>query len=173
MDEEVPAVCDGDKIYWQLPYSSNRDETYWVVGEWRDNRITVLPQYLGVDTWSCLHLFAMPADYLPESSQLDPFDLKEKLFLNYNPSTETYETEYKTQTLLVNVGPDRVYYADSYVTPRLQSLPSTSILSRPRLDTPAPSVCYGPDGRRLRQPTRHGIVLRRNADGTVVKQVAQ
>ena len=73
MDEEVPAVCDGDKIYWQLPYSSNRDETYWVVGEWRDNRITVLPQYLGVDTWSCLHLFAMPADYLPESSQLDPF----------------------------------------------------------------------------------------------------
>ena len=95
------------------------------------------------------------------------------LVLNYNPSTETYETEYKTQTLLVNVGPDRVYYADSYVTPRLQSLPSTSILSRPRLDTPAPSVCYSPDGRRLRQPTRHGIVLRRNADGTVVKQVAR
>ena len=173
MDEEVPAVCDGDKIYWQLPYSSNRDETYWVVGEWRDNRITVLPQYLGVDTWSCLHLFAMPADYLPESSQLDPFDLKEMLVLNYNPATETYETEYKTQTLLVNVGPDRVYYADSYVTPRLQSLPSTSILSRPRLDAPAPSVCYSPDGRRLRQPTRHGIVLRRQADGTVVKQVAQ
>lgn len=173
MDEEVPAVCDGDKIYWQLPYSSNRDETYWVVGEWRDNRITVLPQYLGVDTWSCLHLFAMPADYLPESSQLDPFDLKDMLVLNYNPSTETYETEYKTQTLLVNVGPDRVYYADSYVTPRLQSLPSTSILSRPRLDPHAPSVCYSPDGRRLRQPTRHGIVIRRNADGTVVKQVAR
>ena len=61
----------------------------------------------------------MPADYLPESSQLDPFDLKDMLVLNYNPSTETYETEYKTQTLLVNVGPDRVYYADSYVTPRL------------------------------------------------------
>ena len=173
MDEEVPAICDGDKIYWQLPYSSNSGETYWVEGEWRDNRITVLPQYLGVDTWACLHLFAMPADYLPESSALDPFDLKETLVFNYNLATETYETEYKTQTLLVNVGPDRVYYADSYVTPRLQSLPSTSILSRPRLDTPASSVCYSPDGRRLRQPTRHGIVLRRQADGTVVKQLAQ
>ena len=97
------------------------------------------------------------------------------LVLNYNPSTETYETEYKTQTLLVNVGPDRVYYADSYVTPRLQSLPSTSILSRPRLFStpPRPQSATVLDGRRLRQPTRHGIVLRRQADGTVVKQVAQ
>ena len=132
-DETVASVSvrDGNKLYWELPYVSNYDEHYWVMGELTDEGLTVKPQYLGVDSWSCLHLFAVPGKYLEESTELEPYVLQPELKLGYNAATAGYESADEQQVLLINVGDQKVYYSDAYQAPKLLAMPSTGALVNP------------------------------------------
>lgn len=116
----MPTMRYGNKIYWQGTYLSNYDESYWMEGELSDGKLIVKPQYIGVDSWSCLHLFAMPAVYQPNSTSLEPYELTDELVLTYDKERGAYLPADENQTILFNVGPEKVYYADAYHAPEMR-----------------------------------------------------
>lgn len=166
-DAEVAliSVRDGDKLYWELPYVSYNDEHYWVEGELTDEGLTVKPQYVGVDSWSCLHLFATPAQYDPESFSDEPYDLLPELTLRHSADDAGYVSDDELQTLLVNVGDEKVYFADAYHAPKLLAMPSTGALPNPK-----PYVVKGEDGSKGFQSVRFEFEpFDVNGDNTLTK----
>lgn len=130
-DEAMVTARDGGKLFMRLPYTSYNEEEYCMMGEDKDGVLTIKPQYIGVDSWSGLHLFASPAKYLPESQEMEPYELIPELKLKYNKHTRSYENTDPNQTLLINVGNEKVYYADAYHCPNLLPYLPESALTNP------------------------------------------
>lgn len=139
-DQAVSTLAQryGNKIYWQGTYLSNYDEDYWMEGELSDGKLIVRPQYIGVDSWSCLHLFAMPAVYQPYSSSLEPYELTDELVLTYDKERGAYLPADENQTILFNVGPDNVYYADAYHGPEMRYIEALGIPEVPVVEQVTP-----------------------------------
>lgn len=134
----VPTIRSGNKIYWEVPYTSYNDESYWMEGEIADGKLIVRPQYLGIDTWSCIHLFAVPAQYSAASTGNEPYVLAEELVLPFDKDQASYLPTDETQTILINVGDQHVYFADAYQTPKVQYVKADNGLENPKITNVTP-----------------------------------
>ena len=134
----MPTMRYENKIYWQGTYQSNYDDSYWMEGELSDGKLIVKPQYIGVDPWSCLHLFAMPAVYQPNSTSLEPYELTDELVLTYDKEQGAYLPADENQTILFNVGPEKVYFADAYHDPEMRYIDAVGSPETPRVVSVTP-----------------------------------
>ncbi len=132
------AFADG-KVYLSNPY--NTCGMQWAVGNVAGNSVAFGPQYLGPNEGEGYHEFLCPGVYSETAEEY--FELTDSLRFVYDDAAKTLSTSIP-QSLLINVGDDRVYTAAVYIGPSLT--PYTATADRPANPEITSYAAYGEEG---------------------------
>lgn len=120
----VEVAFDHDKVYISNPYSTGALQ--WAEGTIHGSRVVFASQYLGPNECEGYHMFFCPGMY-SETSQ-EYFDMADSLRFDYDEAAKSM-TAASPQTIIINVGDDRVFTAAVYISPSLS--PYTATIKQP------------------------------------------
>ena len=119
-------AIDGNDVYMTNPYSP--DTLQWIHGTLSGGKATFLPQYIGVDKRSNLHLSFLPATYTtqtsPDGTIIYNYVKAPTLTFDYDAQARTLATDPQARVaFLINAGLDEVNAIMGYRNPSLTIFP--------------------------------------------------